>query len=76
MKVYIANFGRENYLWPRCLERGNVATINAEPVQEFWLNKDRESYIRYCIENIKTASGIRPTRASAVADRPSPSPRP
>jgi hypothetical protein len=65
LKVYIANFGRENYEWPRCLERSTVATMNAEPVHGFWLARDRESYIRYCIEHVKTASGITPTRPVA-----------
>jgi hypothetical protein len=65
MKVYIANFGRENYEWPRCLASSTLATMNAEAVHDYWLKGDRESYVRYCIERIKTASGIAPTRPVA-----------
>jgi hypothetical protein len=34
-KVYIANFGRENYEWLFCLEKSTVATMNAEAAQPF-----------------------------------------
>lgn len=65
LKVFIANFGRENYAWPQCLERSTVATMNAEEVQGFWLTNDREAYINYCIRHIKTAKGIASTRPIA-----------
>jgi hypothetical protein len=65
LKVFIVNFGRENYLWPRCREDSTVATMNAEAVHQFWVNGDRESYIRYCTEKIDTASGIKSTRPVA-----------
>ena len=28
MRVFIYNFGRENYEWPICRHRGTVATMN------------------------------------------------
>src|SRR3546814_4435144 len=65
MKVFIANFGRENYEWPECLKRHTIATMNAEAAQLFWESGDREAYINHCLENIKTAAGILPTRSVA-----------
>jgi hypothetical protein len=65
LNVFIANFGRENYEWPQCLERSTVATMNAEGVHAFWENNDRASYIEYCMRHLKAASGIAPTRPVA-----------
>lgn len=65
MRVFIANFGRENYEWPRCLERNTIATMNSEEVHAFWERGEREAYIDYCIRNLKTAAGITPTRPVA-----------
>ena len=65
MRVYIANFGRENYEWPNCLARSTVATMNAEAVHGYWLNGDREAYVNWCLANGKTAAGITPTRPVA-----------
>lgn len=64
MKVYIANFGRENYAWPDCLARGTIATMNDVQVQGFWEVGDRESYIQDRMR-YKTAAGKTPTRAVA-----------
>lgn len=44
-EVFIANFGRENYLWPTCLERGTVATLEDEDLRPFSLANDRAGYI-------------------------------
>jgi len=65
MKVYIANFGRQNYEWETCRERGTVATMNAVAVQPFWEAGDRESYINNRMSNDLTAVGKKPTRATA-----------
>lgn len=65
MKVFIANFGQENYLWPKCLERGTVATINNEILQPFWERGDRPGYIAYALAHQKTARGEIPTRSVA-----------
>jgi hypothetical protein len=64
MKVYIANFGRENYEWPVCLSRGTIATMNDVAVQGFWESGDREAYIQSRMKG-KTAAGIAPTRPVA-----------
>ena len=65
MKVYIANFGRQNYEWPICRERGTVATMNAIDAQKLWESNDRESYIASRMANETTASGKTPTKATA-----------
>ena len=65
MRVFIANFGRENYAWPECLERHTIATMNTQEAQGFWETGDRDAYIKYCIANVKTSAGIVPTRPVA-----------
>jgi hypothetical protein len=64
MKVFIANFGRENYEWPICLERGTVASMNDVLAQSLWEIGDREAYIVSHMKG-KTAAGIAPTRPVA-----------
>lgn len=61
MKVFIANFGRENYAWPDCLARSTIATMNSTRAQRFWDAGDREGYIRDRIRFDKTAAGKTPT---------------
>jgi hypothetical protein len=65
MRVFIANFGRANYLWPECRERKSVAVLDDEDVHPFWLARDRPGYIAYCETHKKTAAGIAPTRPVA-----------
>lgn len=65
MKVYIANFGRENYAWPACFSRSTIATMNDVEVQGFWESGDRESYIQNRMRLRKTAAGKSPTRPVA-----------
>lgn len=65
MTVFIANFGQENYLWPKCLEQGTVATINREDAQPFWEEGDRKGFIEFALANMKTARGQTPTRPVA-----------
>ncbi len=65
MKVYIANFGQENYAWPDCLAKNTIATMNEVSVQGFWEKGDRESYIANRMRLEKTAAGLPPTRAVA-----------
>lgn len=65
MKTFIANFGRENYLWPSCHLRPAVATFEDEDTLPLWQANDREGYISHCIATKKTASGIAPTRPVA-----------
>lgn len=67
MKVFIANFGQQNYLWPACHERSTIATINNVQVQPFWEAGDRKGYVAHALANMKTARGETPT--SSVASR-------
>jgi len=64
LKVFIANFGRENYAWPDCQARGTVATMNHVDGQVLWEAGDREGYIASRMQG-KTARGITPTRPVA-----------
>src|SRR5688500_14894894 len=65
VKVYVANFGQENYAWPDCLARSEVVTMQDEAVHAFWRDGDRPGYIDYCVANLKTQKGIAPTRSVA-----------
>lgn len=61
MRVFIANFGQENYLWPECLRRSTIAYFEDEDLWPLRLANDREAYVARCLEVKKTAAGIRPT---------------
>lgn len=65
MKVFIANFGRENHLWPSCLKGSTIATFEDKDLRTLWLAGDREGYIAQCIATKKTAAGLTPTRPVA-----------
>src|SRR5690349_2802989 len=39
--------------------------MNAEAVHGFWERSDRAGYIDYCMQHLKAASGISPTRPVA-----------
>ena len=65
MKVYIANFGQGNYLWPACLSRNTIATIDNELVHRFWVARDRVGFINYAMQNLKTARNELPTKSVA-----------
>ena len=64
MRVFIANFGRENYEWPVCKARGTVATMNDVKAQGFWEAGNRQAYILERMAG-QTAAGIEPTRQVA-----------
>jgi len=65
MNVYVANFGLENYEWPRCRENSVVATMQDERVHPLWLAGDRAAYIDFAIKNLRTARDIAPIPAVA-----------
>ena len=67
MRIFIANFGRENHLWPACLARSTVAAFDDADLRPFTLSGDRAGYIAHCIATKKTAAGITPT--ASVASR-------
>ena len=65
MRIFIANFGRDNFAWPDCLERSEVVTMQDERVHPFWRDDDRDGYIDFCVANLKTQKGAAPTRQTA-----------
>lgn len=65
MKVFIANFGQQNYLWPACRDRRSVATMDAADVHPFWIARDRQGYIDYSVAHKRTVRGEVPTRSVA-----------
>jgi hypothetical protein len=58
MRVYIANFGRGNWAWPDCLKRGTLVVMDDERVHPFWVQGDREEYIRRTQAIIQQSSGV------------------
>ncbi|WP_411960507.1 hypothetical protein ACK3BE_06165 [Pseudomonas mandelii] len=64
-RVFIANFGRENYEWPKCHRRSTVATMNAVETHDLWLAGNREAFIQTTMEVGQTARGTSPTRGVA-----------
>ncbi|MHC8399536.1 hypothetical protein ACYZTX_08590 [Pseudomonas sp. MDT1-17] len=64
-RVFIANFGRENYEWPNCLRRSTVATMNAVETHDLWLASNREEFIQTSMKVGQTARGTAPTRGVA-----------
>jgi hypothetical protein len=67
MRVFISNFGFENYLWPTCRDRPSVATLEDEDLRPYSLAGDREGYVAYCVAWKKTRRGITPP--ASVASR-------
>lgn len=67
MKVFIANFGQQNYLWPECQRRSTVATIDNVEVHPFWVAGDRKGFVAYALAHLKTARDETPT--TSVASR-------
>lgn len=65
MKVFIANFGRGNAMWPDCLRDNTIATVDDLEVHPFWEARDRKGYIDYAVKHLKTAQGAIPTKPVA-----------
>ncbi|MFN0103887.1 MAG: hypothetical protein ACKV2U_17615 [Bryobacteraceae bacterium] len=56
-RVYIANFGRENWAWANCLQRGALAVMDDARVHAFWQQGDKEGYMREAERVLTLASG-------------------
>lgn len=65
MRVFIANFGQQNYLWPKCLARPSVATFSEETLWSFWEAQDHKGYVDYALAHIKTVRGEPPVKPVA-----------
>lgn len=64
-KVYIANFGEGNALWPIAKANQTVITIDNVAVHSFWQASDREGFIEAALAHTLTALGKRPSRQTA-----------
>jgi len=65
MRVFVANFGQDNFAWPQCLSRSEVVTMQDRGVHSFWRDGDRKGYIDFSVANLKTMKGVSPTRSTA-----------
>lgn len=63
--VYVANFGRENFEWPKCLAGSYVATMQDQRAHALWAASKREEYVEFAMSTLKTARGLPPTRPVA-----------
>lgn len=61
-RIYIANFGEANALWPTAKANNTVLTIDNVDVRPFWKSGDRDAYIHAAPEATFTARGVRPTK--------------
>lgn len=64
-RVFIANFGKENYLWPECLSTPCIATLDDEDLRDYWMTGNRRGYIEHCLRTKLTVRGLKPNRALA-----------
>lgn len=64
-KVYIANFGQGNSLWPQCRANSTLATFDDVTVHEHWRTGDRDGFIEAAMARTVTVLGLRPTRQTA-----------
>jgi len=64
-RVYIANFGQGNSLWPQCLANSTLAIFDDVDVHDYWRARDREGYIEGAMAHTFTALGQHPTRPTA-----------
>jgi hypothetical protein len=64
-KVYIANFGEGNALWPIAKANQTIITIDNAAVHGFWQAGNRDGFIEAALEHTLTALGKRPSRPTA-----------
>lgn len=64
-KIYIANFGISNALWPRCLTNSYVETFSHSSALPFVQNDDKIGFIVNAMKNEWTARGVRPNKGTA-----------
>jgi hypothetical protein len=64
-RVYIANFGEGNALWPTALANNTVLTIDNVEVHDLWRAGDRDAWVETAMKKLTTARGERPSRPTA-----------
>lgn len=65
MRVFIANFGLQNFLWPECKRRPSIATLEPADMYPLWVAGDREAYVDRALTQKMTVRGEVPTRPVA-----------
>lgn len=65
MKVFVANFGQGNSLWPLAKANATLATLDDVRIHPFWKANDRQGYIQAAMSEALTALGHRPTKQTA-----------
>ena len=66
VRVFIRNFGKENFLWTECLQRNTIAVLDDEEIHRFWELGDRDGYVAYAQKHFKAAGGARYRSLSQV----------
>ena len=64
-RVYIANFGEANALWPVAYANQTILTIDNVDTHPFWSAADREGYVEAVMSHTLTARGVRPGKQTA-----------
>lgn len=64
-RVYIANLGQANSLWPMAKANSTLATFDNVAVHGFWQAGDRDGFIAAAMANTVTALGQPPTKPTA-----------
>lgn len=64
-KIYIANMGEANALWPRAQANSTILTYDNVLLHPFWQQGDRDGYVATAVQSATTALGERPTKSTA-----------
>ena len=64
-KVYIANMGEANALWPRAQANRTILTYDNVALHPYWEAGDRDGYVAAALEHATTVRGTRPTKQTA-----------
>ncbi len=65
LRLFIANFGASNYLWPTCFKQSTIATFEVTSSHPFSVANDKDGYVKHSMSNVKTARGLSPTKSVA-----------
>lgn len=65
MKIYVANFGTQNWAWKDCLRQSSIAVMDEIRVHQFWKRGDRDGYIAEAQRTHRDKEGRPVTKAVA-----------
>lgn len=57
MRVFIANFGLQNFLWSECKRRPSIATLEPADMYPLRVAGDREAYVNRALTQKMTNPG-------------------